>query len=494
MTIQRKLYLSYGCMTVLVLTLGITSILILRGLAATTRNLGVTSAGQLSMAGQLNGNTAELLSTVRSIMFRTLTGEPAKASERMLAYAKMEVGIRTSIAEERASGLPSAVAELLNSVQLQLDASDPLYQSFVNAVNSGDRKRAQVEMEDLLPVLIKLDATGTDLLLKETKVMSQISDAAQADVAHGIWLMGILMCTGVAAGIALVFVIRGLTRQLSYSIYELSESAAQIAAAAGQVSGSSQSLAQSSSEQAATIEETSAASAEINSMARMTTESSKTAAEIVGNSQVSFGKANAALREMVEAMDEIGSSSQKISKIIKVIDAIAFQTNILALNAAVEAARAGEAGMGFAVVAEEVRNLAQRSAQAAKDTATLIEESIESSNGGKVKVEQVAVMIQIVTDESTKIKVLVDEINQGSVEQSRGVDQISRSIGQMEQVTQSSAAGAEEGAAAAEELGAQAESMKSIVNGLRLLVDSTSAAAPSGRVAGAANGFTPRMA
>jgi methyl-accepting chemotaxis protein/methyl-accepting chemotaxis protein-1 (serine sensor receptor) len=174
-------------------------------------------------------------------------------------------------------------------------------------------------------------------------------------------------------------------------------------------------------------------------------------------------------------MDGINASSQKISKIIKVIDEIAFQTNILALNAAVEAARAGEAGMGFAVVADEVRNLAQRCAQAAKDTADLIEDSIQRSNGGKAKVDQVAIAVRAITAESGKIKVLVDEINLGSVEQSRGIEQISRAITQMEQVTQSSAAGAEEGAAAAEQLNAQAETMKDIVGRLRIMVDGDSA-------------------
>ena len=147
----------------------------------------------------------------------------------------------------------------------------------------------------------------------------------------------------------------------------------------------------------------------------------------------------------------------------------------MALNAAVEAARAGEAGMGFAVVADEVRNLAQRCAQAAKDTADLIEDSIHRSNGGKAKVDQVAIAVRAITAESGKIKVLVDEINLGSVEQSRGIDQISRAITQMEQVTQSSAASAEEGAAAAEQLNAQAETMTDVVGRLRVMVDGDSA-------------------
>jgi methyl-accepting chemotaxis protein/methyl-accepting chemotaxis protein-1 (serine sensor receptor) len=172
-------------------------------------------------------------------------------------------------------------------------------------------------------------------------------------------------------------------------------------------------------------------------------------------------------------MYEINAQSGKISKIIKTIDEIAFQTNILALNAAVEAARAGEAGMGFAVVADEVRNLAQRAAQAAKDTSSLIEESIAKSNDGKAKVDQVAAAIQALTADSATIKTLVDEVNLGSQEQARGIDQIVKAISQMEQVTQKNAAGAEEGASAAEQLTAQSETVKDVLARLNTLVGGT---------------------
>jgi methyl-accepting chemotaxis protein len=153
-----------------------------------------------------------------------------------------------------------------------------------------------------------------------------------------------------------------------------------------------------------------------------------------------------------------------------VIDEIAFQTNILALNAAVEAARAGEAGMGFAVVADEVRNLAQRCAQAASDTASLIEDSIAKSHDGKSKVDLVAAAIRAVSEEAAKVKTLVDEVNTGSQEQARGLEQISKAIIQMEQVTHKAAANAEESASAAEELNAQSETQKQVVERLTVLV------------------------
>jgi methyl-accepting chemotaxis protein/methyl-accepting chemotaxis protein-1 (serine sensor receptor) len=284
----------------------------------------------------------------------------------------------------------------------------------------------------------------------------------------------LLIVLSATVGVVMVWAVFGITKLLSQSVHELGESSEQIAAAAIEVSSSSQSLAHGSSQQAATIEETSSASAEINSMAQRNTENSHSAATIVTSSETGFRRANDSLSEMVVAMEGISNSSQKISKIIKVIDEIAFQTNILALNAAVEAARAGDAGMGFAVVADEVRNLAQRCAQAAKDTATLIEDSIQQSDGGMLKVDQVAVAIREITGESEKIKVLVDEINVGSVEQSRGIDQISRSITQMEQVTQGNAANAEQTAAAAQQLSAQAQTMKDVVGRIRSMVDSDS--------------------
>jgi methyl-accepting chemotaxis protein len=242
------------------------------------------------------------------------------------------------------------------------------------------------------------------------------------------------------------------------------------------VASSSQTLAQGASEQAASLEETSASSEEITAMTRKNAENSAIAATLMADVDHRVTEGNQTLEQMMQSMQEITGSSDKISKIIKVIDEIAFQTNILALNAAVEAARAGEAGMGFAVVADEVRSLAQRSAQAAKDTAALIEESITKSNEGGTRLQRVAAVIRAITESTVKVKTLVDEVNLGSQEQARGIEQISKAISQMDRVTQGTAASAEEGASASEELSAQAEAMGHAVHKLSRLVNSNSEA------------------
>jgi methyl-accepting chemotaxis protein len=256
-------------------------------------------------------------------------------------------------------------------------------------------------------------------------------------------------------------------RQLSG---DLAEGARQVQDVSSQLGTSSQSLAQGATEQAASLEETSASMEQINSMAAQNVDHSKRAVALMGETSTSVTAVNRSLEQMLQSMHEIGTSSDKIAKIIKVIDEIAFQTNILALNAAVEAARAGEAGLGFAVVADEVRTLAQRSAQAAKDTAALVEESISTANAGGARLGEVAKAVTRVTEASDRIKTLIDEISSGSSEQAKGVQQVSSALRQMDQVTQQAAARAEENAAAGAELHAQSGSLDAIIQRLYAMV------------------------
>ena len=272
--------------------------------------------------------------------------------------------------------------------------------------------------------------------------------------------------------VAVTFFSRSITVPVTRSVKHLNDAADQVASASGQVSSASQSLAEGASEQAASIEETSSSLEEMTSMTKQNADNASTADKLMKESKFMVERANGSMTELTQSMEDISKASDETSKIIKTIDEIAFQTNLLALNAAVEAARAGEAGAGFAVVANEVRNLAMRAAEAAKNTSVLIEGTVKKVREGSELVERTGGAFAEVSKSASKVADLVAEIAAASSEQAQGIDQINKAVTEMDKVTQRTAANAEESASASEEMNAQAEQVKDITAKLLRIIGS----------------------
>ncbi|MBS1819182.1 MAG: MCP four helix bundle domain-containing protein [Acidobacteria bacterium] len=469
-TIGKRLYTSAGALLVLLL---ISAGAALYGVGSV--NDGVkTITGRTAVALKLAGRISYLIADLR-------------ASTRLQIIAAERKDMRTI--EERASNNAAQLKELIDATgQLEELTSVEEIKELARSTRADmEQWRSQaavvegharqfdfagaIEANDQAKRFSdRAEASADKIFALETGKLKEDADHAATTYREVRYEMFGFVGVALLIGIVVLQVVRATTTQLHEMAVELGEGAAQVTSAASQVAMSAQSLSQGATEQASSLEETSASMQEMTSMTRQNSEHSAAAAGLMVEVNGRVHDSNNALGEMVGSMTAIQESSQKVGNIIKTIDEIAFQTNILALNAAVEAARAGEAGMGFAVVADEVRSLAQRSAQAAKDTAALIEESIARSQGGARNVEQVAAAIAAITTSVEKVKGLVQEVSVASREQAQGFDQVSSAIAQMEKVTQTTAATAEESAAASEELNAQAEHSLNVVRQLELLV------------------------
>jgi methyl-accepting chemotaxis protein len=484
MTIGKKLYLCLaGAMTV---NLAV-SILAIEGFSSLGTDMNKVikcNARKVFLATDINQKQSDMVGAERGIIARAFMKDKATVEEYNREFAQSVADTNKRLEEFTPLIETAEARQLIGETKANVDKAAQLHMDLYREASADRIETAAAVLKDqMMPLLLKIGTACDRLEEQQSELMAKVAADTEASVSRSRWITIALIALSFVVGAIVIWVVRQINASLRQTVTELGQGANQVASAASQVSSSSQSLAQGSSEQAASLEETSASTEEINSMARKNSENAHTAADLMTQSQRKFVQANQSLDQSVVAMGEINAQSDKIAKIIKVIDEIAFQTNILALNAAVEAARAGEAGMGFAVVADEVRNLAQRCAQAAKDTSALIEESISKSNAGKIKVDQVASAIRMITEETNKVKALVDDVNLGSQEQTRGLDQIGKAVTQMDQVTQTTAASAEEGASAAEELTAQSEGLKDIVERLTAMVDGGAAASSGGREA-----------
>jgi methyl-accepting chemotaxis protein len=364
----------------------------------------------------------------------------------------------------------------LNQRQMDevLAAAERYEQAFNRVVDLNARKTEQrVDQEkgfrEIDEVLIQ---TGRTVEGKANEARLNQKKKMEAQMAQANTLMFAGALAAVILGLAAAFfIIRSITRPIKRVIEGLLEDSEKVSAASIQVSSASQSLAEGASEQASGLEETSASMEEMSSMTKQNADHARQAKIMMGEAQGIVKKVNTHMDQMGQAITEITRSSEETGKIIKTIDEIAFQTNLLALNAAVEAARAGEAGAGFAVVANEVRNLAMRAAEAAKNTSNLIENTITAIKNGNELTATTREAFRENTLVAGKISDLIDEIASASEEQAQGINQVSQAVTEMDRVVQQNAAAAEESAAASEELNVQAAQMKNMVDDLVILVE-----------------------
>jgi len=470
-TMGKKLGICFGITALLSGAMGICAWVYVTKLNHELADIVHHTAKKVELVSDIKTSVLTMRLAERGILLFSSINDHAKVQTNVDLFAKSRAGAAEKVAVLR----PLLIAEEGRRLTDRIDAGIAEYakiQSAVPPLCAAGKVREAIQMDAAQLVLLGTAVTKAidELLALQRQFNLEAEARADAMARDSRVAMVLLFVLSIAMAVAATVIIRRSSGELRSIAGELSAGADQISSAASQVASASQSLAQSSSEQAASLQETSASSEQINSMTRKNAENSKNAAHNMTEASGRIAEANQDLDRMVLSMNEINASSEKISKIIKVIDEIAFQTNILALNAAVEAARAGEAGMGFAVVADEVRNLAQRSAQAAKDTAGLIEESITKSNEGKIALDQVATAVRSITASADSVKTLVDDVNQGSHEQARGIEQVAKAILQMEKVTQTTAANAEESASAGQQLSAQSETLRALVGRLETLV------------------------
>ncbi len=404
--------------------------------------------------------------------------------ENMLTEGKVLKGVLAAYlmrsSEATWKGVEAEVSKLkdaINDWRDKVSASDQLKDHSNTIASQFQSTKSKIEEHQ---AQVKEQAkTNARMQRHKTKLDEICSDLGRASVESlrketrnsvtmiiGFILIALVLGIGYA-----IFSIRSIVRKLNFVIRGISQGAGEVSAAATQVSASSQSLAQGASEQAASVEETSSSLEEMSSMTRQNADHAGEANGLMQKSKQMVESANDSMSDLTKSMEKISNASDETGKIIKAIDEIAFQTNLLALNAAVEAARAGQAGAGFAVVADEVRNLAMRAAEAAKNTAGMIEETIKRVKDGRALVDRTNETFKNVADSATKVSSLVAEIAAASGEQAQGIEQLNKAVADMDKVVQQTAAGAEESASASEEMNAQADQMKQFVRELTLLVN-----------------------
>jgi methyl-accepting chemotaxis protein len=471
MTITKQMHLVVGALVLAGIMQGVASWRSMRIQGDELAGSTGSTAEKLALAGDLKGAANIMRTGQRGILLNALEHDAAGADATGRDYRKNS---------DNALALAATLKPLLGAAEEQsvmaaletaIEAHMSCFRQVASLCRSGNIQEAEtVYKQTGAPAGATMERQASQLMAIERKLMTASAESGRETLHFAnLTLLGASLVVLALLSVSLA-IGRNLQRHLHRFLRVLGDSVAQITSAAGQVASSSQSLAQGVGEQSSSLEEAARTGVDVTSVSRRNVENARSAAEVMVGMDARVGEGNLTVDEMVASMSEITASSSKISGIIRVIDEIAFQTNILALNAAVEAARAGESGLGFAVVADEVRNLAQRSSQAARDTTGLIEASIAKSNEGAGKLQRVTSVIRSITESSGQVRSLIEKVHQESQEQATRTETISVTVSQMERVMQSNAASSEQSAAASHELAAQAASMRHAVQELQQLV------------------------
>jgi methyl-accepting chemotaxis protein len=486
MKLSTKLISGFLLVAVIAAIIGFVGFFSIRSLDNNINEIGVVRLPSIHGLFLVKGNLEAIKGAVGMLANPTLTAGQRDDVIKSVELARLEYKRGMDIYEPLPQTPEEAVVwkDTIASIDVWKKANNDFFAMCdkLKTVEQDTEKKAELFKEmnqHYQNVIVDCQQKTFTLIDKVIKINVDISDESVKAGTANADTSSIIMLTSLAIGVVTALVLGvmlslGITRPINRIVTGLREGAGQVSSAAGQVSSASQSLAEGATEQAAGLEETSSSLEEMSSMTKQNADNAQQANTLAAEAKKAANNGSEAMERMAGAIEDIKKSSDETAKIIKVIDEIAFQTNLLALNAAVEAARAGEAGKGFAVVAEEVRNLAMRSAEAAKNTSNLIEQSVNNSRNGVQICSEVKKALDEIVGSIGKTTDLVGEIAAASNEQAQGVDQINTAVSQMDKVTQQNAANAEESASASEELSGQAESMNQIVDQLVALVNGTS--------------------